>query len=84
MANITLKGKIENISSYEGNYYHDLVLPAPDSFTSPVPVSVQADKPLGQVGQEIAVECVIRSYYRLFDKKDGTKGRDYKTRFIAR
>jgi hypothetical protein len=83
MANITLKGRIENVSSYEGNYYHDLVLPAPDAFTQPIPVSVQAAKPLGSPGQEVAVECQIRSYYRLFDKKDGTKGRDYKTRFIA-
>jgi len=81
MQKLNLQGKIEQIHLHEGIYYVDFVLPAIDDYSKPIPILLSTPRKIGAPGDELDVEVVISSYYRVFDKKDGTKGRDYKTRF---
>lgn len=63
---------------------HVVRLPAPDEFTSPQTVEIQANEKLGDPGDRITVECDLGGIGRRFNEtnEDGTKGAAYQTAWI--
>lgn len=59
----------------EGQMYsHIIKLPAPDAFSSPQTVEINALKSLGEKGEDVVVLCVIGGYGRSYDYTDKSTG----------
>ena len=64
---LKLNGKLDKVERYDGQYgpvYECLiVLPAPDSYSSPSRFAVRSSSQLGKEGQTLEVSVIIRSRY---------------------
>ena len=47
-----------------------LVIPAPDTYTSPGTVAVLSASPFGQNGQDVNITCRVTGFPRRWDSKD--------------
>ena len=55
-------------------YSHIVKLPAPDSFSSPQTIEINAIRQLGEKGEDIIQLCVIGGYGRSYDLTDKSTG----------
>lgn len=80
---IILSGRIQNIQQPEsGGFITELVLPAPDEYSKPEIVPVHSKRRLGREGDIIdSLPCRVGGYVRLFNLRDGSKGREHRVRF---
>lgn len=64
LGEVFIKGRIEAMRRYEGNFYTRLAMPAPDEFSKPQMVQVRGKGKLGQQGEIIQVLCRVGGYMR--------------------
>lgn len=74
LAESVLHGRLLKITKRGDNIIHLLVLPAPDSYTSPATVEVIAKSRLGQPDDDIRVRVRIGGYRRTYNVTDRETG----------
>ena len=90
VSNLSLKqnqmmvvGRLDRVSKYEQRFEHVVTTPAPDEFSKPSVVRVQAASRLGDVGEMLKVLCVFNgwpNFYDMVDKNTGEKRTVYDTK----
>lgn len=76
-------GRLDRVSKYENRFEHVVTCPAPDEFSKPSVIRVQADSRLGDVGELLKVLCVFvgwPNFYPMTDKETGEKRTVYDTK----
>lgn len=76
-----VSGRIEQIDQAEGRFYHRLALPAHDEFSNPGAALIDAGTRLGNVGDVLTKKCRVIGYSRGFQRRDGSKAVEVRTRF---
>lgn len=71
---VKLTGKIEETTFNNNTHTTLLMTPAPDSYSQPSTYKLKSDMPLGNVGQEITVECQMRGFIRRRSYNDKQTG----------
>lgn len=74
LAESVLQGRLQKITKRGDNVIHLMVLPAPDSYTSPATVEVIAKSRLGQPDDDIRVRVRIGGYRRTYNATDRETG----------
>lgn len=69
-----LQGRLLKIQKRAENFIHLVVLPAPDSYTSPATVEIVAKSRLAQVEDDIRVRVRIGGYRRTYNATDRETG----------
>ena len=76
-------GRLDRVSKYENRFEHVVTTPAPDEFSKPSVVRIQAASRLGDVGEMIKVSCHFNgwpNFYDFTDKDTGEKRTVYDTK----
>ena len=72
---VLVRGRLEKSRLYDGKRYSQIITPAPDAYSRPQIVEVRSKSRLGDVGDEVAVTCLLggfsRKPYRVTDKQTG-------------
>lgn len=80
---IYIDGKVDRSELYEGKHYTEVLIPAADAYSNPGRVKVVSTRPLGNVGQQVTVDCSIRGYVHTFPisrgPRAGQQGREVRT-----
>lgn len=74
LAEAVLQGRLLKIQKRGDNIIHLVVLPAPDSYTSPATVEIIAKTRLGQPEDDIRVRVRIGGYRRTYNSTDRDTG----------
>lgn len=74
LAESVLQGRLLKIQKRGDNIIHLVVLPAPDSYTSPATVEIIAKSRLGQPEDDIRVRVRIGGYRRTYNATDRETG----------
>ncbi len=78
-----ISGLIKEASLYEGKWYHRVMMPAADAYSSPGVCNVVSEQQLGSAGQEINVKARVSGYAKKFNRNDGSVGYDVKNSFVV-
>lgn len=72
---VTIRGRIDAVRRHEGFRFTRMTCPAPDAYTKPAVVEVRSKQPLGNISDEITVQCVLSGYprkpYKVTDQNTG-------------
>jgi hypothetical protein len=72
---VLVRGRLEKSRLYEGTRYSQIITPAPDVYSRPQIVEVRSKERLGDVGDEVAVACILggfsRKPYKAVDRQTG-------------
>lgn len=66
-----IRGRVHEINRTENATYTDIILPAPDQFSSPQNIRVVSGRLIGKPGEDVTVRCQIKGYRRKYQDKHG-------------
>lgn len=61
---VMVRGRIEQMRSFDGTRYTRIMTPAPDAYSRPQVVEVRGKQKLGEKGDEVTVLCSLGGYQR--------------------
>ncbi|CAJ0724412.1 MULTISPECIES: single-stranded DNA-binding protein [Ralstonia] len=61
---VLVRGRIEQMRSFDGTRYTRIITPAPDAYSRPQVVEVRGKQRLGEKGDEVTVLCSLGGYQR--------------------
>ncbi|WP_303679331.1 single-stranded DNA-binding protein [Ralstonia mannitolilytica] len=61
---VLVRGRIEQMRSFDGTRYTRIMTPAPDAYSRPQVVEVRGKQRLGEKGDEVTVLCSLGGYQR--------------------
>jgi hypothetical protein len=80
---IFIQGRIEHVTKFNDNFEHIIITPAPDAYSKPSLMRVNASTRLGQKEEDVKVLCYFNGWSNNYKNKDGDPVRDVKGFFIA-
>mgnify|MGYP003375598560 CR=1 FL=1 len=80
---IFIQGRIEHLTKFEDKFEHIIVTPAPDAYSKPSLMRVNASSRLGQRGEEVKVLCVFNGWANNYSNKNNEPVKDVKGFFVA-
>lgn len=80
---IFVQGRIEHVVKFEDKFEHIIVTPAPDAYSKPTLMRVNASSRLGQKGEEVKVLCAFNGWANNYQNKNNEPVKDVKGFFVA-
>lgn len=80
---IFIHGRIEHVSKFEDKHEHIIVTPAPDAYSKPALMRVNASSLLGGKGDEVKVLCAFNGWANDYKNKNGDPVKDVRGFFVA-
>ena len=68
-----IRGRIVEVNRTENATYTDVVLPAPDQYSSPQNIRIVSARLIGKPGEDITQRVQIKGYRRSYNDKSGEK-----------
>ena len=78
-----IQGRIENVTKFNDKFEHIIMTPAPDAYSKPSLMRVNASSRLGGGGEEVKVLCVFNGWSNNYKNSDGDPVKDVKGFFVA-
>ena len=78
-----VQGRIENVTNFEGKFEHIIVTPAPDAYSKPALMRVNATSRLGTKGEEVKVLCAFNGWANDYKNKNNEPDKDVRGFFVA-
>lgn len=78
-----IQGRISHVSKFNDYFEHIIMTPAPDAYSKPSLMRVNASTRLGQKEEDVKVLCSFNGWANDYKNKDGDPVKDVRGFFVA-
>lgn len=80
---IFVQGRIEHVTKFNDKFEHIIITPAPDAYSKPSLMRVNATNRLGSKDEDVKVLCTYQGWANNYKNNDGDPVKDVKGFFVA-
>jgi hypothetical protein len=80
---IFVQGRIEHVTKFNDKFEHIIITPAPDAYSKPSLMRVNAESRLGSKDDDVKVLCTFNGWANNYKNGDGDPVKDVKGFFVA-